>query len=209
MPIINTILSSVRHALRNMSNSGKYIRNFIIIAFGITVIYSFVVEDKIYWHKKRMLLKEDFKIVDKPIKVGAIAETSCGIEFRFKYTPMEKYISIMAYCNKSENWVLNENLNDYILSHEQGHFDIEEINARELRKKISNFTFQKSNYQKKLDTMITNQRLLAEKDQIEYDRITDHSQASVRQAEYNELINSRLVKLKEYYDPEIVLKFEK
>ena len=49
----------------------------------------------------------------------------------------------------------DEHKTDYILRHEQGHFDIAEIFARKLNKKMSEYKFNKTTYQKDLKISMT------------------------------------------------------
>ncbi|MFT3936340.1 MAG: DUF922 domain-containing protein [Chitinophagaceae bacterium] len=90
---------------------------------------------------------------------------------------------------------------DYILSHEQGHFDIAEIFARKLNQLIKAYKFKSSAtaqkevpamYQKIMNDLAAMQNL--------YDSETDYSRNKAQQAAWLERINKELNKLSEFAD---------
>ncbi|MGZ5190227.1 MAG: DUF922 domain-containing protein, partial [Flavisolibacter sp.] len=64
---------------------------------------------------------------------------------------------------------------DYILAHEQGHFDITEIYARKLNEALQNYEFNKKTFKKDINQIY--QSIVREKEtfQKSYDEETDHS----------------------------------
>ena len=87
---------------------------------------------------------------------------------------------------------------DYILSHEQGHFDIAEIFARKLNKKMSEYNFNKKTYQQEVNKIY--QDILDEKEamQNDYDRQTNHSINKEKQAEWLKKIEKMLDQYKDF-----------
>ena len=87
---------------------------------------------------------------------------------------------------------------DYILSHEQGHFDIAEIFARKLYKKMSEYKFNRRTYQKELNKIY--QDILDEKEEIQndYDRETNHSINKEKQAEWLKKLKRLLEEYEDY-----------
>ena len=89
---------------------------------------------------------------------------------------------------------------DYILSHEQGHFDIAEIFARKLNKKMSEYRFDKKTYQKDLNKIYHDILDEKEKMQNDYDKETNHSINKEKQAEWLKKIAKMLEEYKDYAD---------
>ena len=81
---------------------------------------------------------------------------------------------------------------DYILNHEQGHFDIAEIFARKLNKKMSEYQFNKTTYKNDLKNIYDGITTEKEVFQDQYDKETDHSRKKEQQAEWLKKIEKML-----------------
>ena len=92
--------------------------------------------------------------------------------------------------SKTKSWGLHKT--DYILMHEQGHFDIAEIFARKLNKKMSEYKFNKNSFKEDLKEIY--QSIAIEKDafQNQYDEETNHSIKKEKQAEWLKKISDQL-----------------
>lgn len=119
-----------------------------IIAAIFLFFFSFVASEsdteKIEWSETQKLTWADFKGV--PTKgEGYVASTSSGVAFSYSYkiTEDEMEYKYSVECNfyPQESWYKTAFASDYILKHEQAHFDISEIHARILRKRISEAQF--------------------------------------------------------------------
>ena len=86
----------------------------------------------------------------------------------------------------------------YILSHEQGHFDLAEVYARKLFRKLSEYRFDANNYRKDLKKIYDD--VIKEKEAIqnEYDEETRHSILKAKQAEWLKKIAAMLEETNEY-----------
>src|SRR5690606_40361550 len=51
--------------------------------------------------------------------------------------------SDLSYFNPHLSWVVPASRNDYLLKHEQLHFDITELHARKLRRELANISVEK------------------------------------------------------------------
>ena len=96
------------------------------------------------------------------------------------------------------SWGLHKT--DYILSHEQGHFDLAELFARKLHKEMSNYTFNKKSFQKDLKKIYDSIMKERESTQNQYDKETNHSINKEKQAEWLKKISRMLEELKDYAD---------
>jgi hypothetical protein len=96
-------------------------------------------ETRIEWSADRKLTWDDFK--GKPDLENhpyALALTNSGFGYESAKTWSQTGdLFVESVFNTRESWVLPEGRNDYVLRHEQIHFDISEIYARRLRKALS------------------------------------------------------------------------
>ena len=104
-------------------------------------------EEMIPWSSERRLEWADFK--GKPFKTAwAAAITASGITYEFssmvENDDVNLDITISTFFYPKESWVQPESSNDVILSHEQLHFDISELFARKMRKRVAEARFTKN-----------------------------------------------------------------
>ncbi len=154
-------------------------------------------EELLSWSAERRLTWKDYKgMADSGSDAAASTATYLSVEYSFSNNQFG-YI-IKSYFSKTRSWGLHKT--DYILSHEQGHFDIAEIFARKLHKALNEYRFNKRTYQKDLKNIYT--RITQEKDDTQnaYDRETNHSINRVKQAEWLEKISKMLKEYKDYAD---------
>jgi len=154
-------------------------------------------EELIYWNEKRKLTWADYKGTPKTgTDVAASTATYLGIEFSFG----EKGFGYKITCSFSKNksWGLHKN--DYILAHEQGHFDIAEIFARKLNKQMKEYQFNNSTFKDDLKKIYTNITTEKEEMQNQYDRETNHSIIKDKQAEWLKKIDTLLKEYQAYAD---------
>lgn len=87
---------------------------------------------------------------------------------------------------------------DYILAHEQGHFDITEIFARRLNEALQNYQFNKKTFKKDIGQIY--QSIVSEKEEYQkiYDSETDHSRNRKVQYDWLEKIDSLLAETQAY-----------
>ena len=87
---------------------------------------------------------------------------------------------------------------DYILAHEQAHFDITELYARALHKALSEYVFNGKTYQQDISNIYQN--IVKEKEAFQeaYDGETDHSRKKRGQIEWLEKIEQLLTETEAY-----------
>jgi len=93
------------------------------------------------WREDLKLTWEDFQ-GEQNLESGAVAVTASGITFSYAVRKSNSRIVdfqalIKAHFYPEKSWVIKELADDYILAHEQLHFDITELHVRKLRKLIS------------------------------------------------------------------------
>jgi hypothetical protein len=149
-------------------------------------------EELLEWSAGRRLNWADYKAKPDP-QSDAAATTTSYLGISYNINPAGFSYKITCRFSKTRSWGLHKT--DYILSHEQGHFDISEIFARKLNKRMSEYRFNKRSYQNDLDAIY--QEIINEKIEMQnqYDRETNHSINKEKQAEWLKNIRIKLNEL--------------
>jgi predicted secreted Zn-dependent protease len=128
--------------------------------------------------------------------IAAITSTALGMEYHVRNNSITYNISCRF--SKIKSW--GRYKTDYILQHEQGHFDITEIFARRLVKAVREYKFDPKKYQDDLSKLY--KKIMEEKEEFQekYDEETDFSRNKVKQAEWLKKIMQELEDLEEYGD---------
>jgi hypothetical protein len=151
----------------------------------------------IKWSSGRKLTWDDFKA--SPDKQGdAAALTATQLGFSYSFTSGKISYTIDCRFEKNKSW--GRVKNDWILRHEQGHFDIAEIFARKLHKAVSSYQFNRNTFQKDLDAIYTG--IVKEKEtfQQQYDDETDYSRNKVKQEDWLKKIEKMMEEFKVFAD---------
>ena len=111
------------------------------IGFISLMSFSFVKDDFILWQENKKLKIQDFKADNKDtIKVNRQQFLGAISAIRIEYSLFQRNknsvpdFSIKTYFDPNESWMLLKN--DYVLQHEQIHFDLTELYARKMRKSV-------------------------------------------------------------------------
>lgn len=157
---------------------------------------------KIIWKEDRKLEWDNFKSpVNRKNNPDVAAYTHCGWEYSVvtstnPKTPVK--IEIAAIFNEERSWKDSKRISDYILLHEQKHFDIAEIFARKLRKEVAEKIVTSGDYNKYFQAVYRKVSNDYQNFQKSYDRETQHGINEQKQKEYNILISEELNNLKSY-----------
>jgi predicted secreted Zn-dependent protease len=141
------------------------------------------------WNASRKLTWSDFTGNPDPHTSNA-ALTSSNINIEYGYDEKEFQYSITCNFDKNRSWVRIKN--DEVLAHEQGHFDLAEINARKLNKLMKAYHFNAKTANTDLNKLYGDamkQHLL---EQTLYDQETDYSRNRPKQAEWLAKIEQEL-----------------
>ena len=114
---------------------------FFLIGFISLMSFTFVKDDFILWQENKKLKIQDFKADNKDtIKVNRQQFLGAISAIRIEYSSFQRNknsvpdFSIKTYFDPNESWMLLKN--DYVLQHEQIHFDLTELYARKMRKSV-------------------------------------------------------------------------
>jgi len=158
-------------------------------------------DDSIAWKASRKLRWDDFKgkaVDDDP--ADALTYTAnqtffegFGVGSRFNVES-----KVTCYFIKDKSWVKTGKESDYLLNHEQRHFDLAETGAREFRKKLKQAIFNSENFNKEIKKITDEVHDKYDRLQEEYDAETNHSRIEEKQKEWDLKIDRMLGDLEEF-----------
>jgi hypothetical protein len=152
-------------------------------------------EEFISWTTDRLLTWDDFKCEPKT-GTDAVASTSTSLGIAYQLVDGQLTYDVSCNFSKVKSW--GSMKTDYILAHEQGHFDITEIYARKLHEALKNYKFSKRTFKKDIGEIY--QSIVSQKESMQktYDGETDHSRDRKVQYEWLEKIQTMLDETSEY-----------
>ncbi|GAB4259870.1 MAG: hypothetical protein Kow0079_16880 [Vicingaceae bacterium] len=184
----------------------KTLLNLILCILGIS-FSSFYnqTETEIEWNENRKLTFEDFKGKVPTGKDNISAETASGISIsKVQWNGNYGKIIIKSIFDTKESWI-RKNTSEFVLKHEQGHFDITEIYARKIRKKLYYKKFKRSNFTKYFNNIYNKNETEKNAYQLLYDRETNLSRNYQKQKEWDKKIEKELKSLEKFKDTEVII----
>lgn len=159
--------------------------------FGISNLFG---QEEVLWDPVKRLKWNDFK-GNVPLGSHAAATTASGISYEFStfYKGNEMFVDykVHTYFYPSKSWYKPAICTDVTLAHEQLHFDISELFARKMKKKMNSSVFTdniKSEVKKIYRTIL---KELSDF-QNQYDDETDYSRNLGAQIKWNKKISEAL-----------------
>ena len=148
-------------------------------------------DEFIEWSPTQRLTWEDY--LAKPASTSdaaAITSTALGLEYHVRNNALS--FRITCKFSKTRSW--GKYKTEYILMHEQGHFDITEIYARKLDNALREYNFNPKRFKTDLDEIYKD--IMEEKEELQnqYDLETDYSRNKEKQTEWLKKIQKELAK---------------
>lgn len=177
-----------------LSFSGKPVPTEQKQAAAVNPEASIIVESNdaneyIPWTPSQRLSWDDF-LCEPKTGTDAVASTSTSLGIAYQMQNGQLSFHITCKFSKVKSWGLMKT--DYILAHEQGHFDITEIFARKLNEALLNYEFNKKTFRKDINDIYQSVVKQKEEYQKMYDGETDHSRNKKLQYEWLEKIQELL-----------------
>lgn len=159
--------------------------------------------DKIFW-KENALTWGDFQA--EPDKNSTFqANTSAGLSYSWGIRNENGVVTlkyeVLSYFNPNGSWVVPESRgSEYLLSHEQLHFDITELHARKLRKKLAEINVEKLGEDPRKELNKLYEIIEKERDamQLKYDKETNHSLNREAEARWQNFVKREIKKYENY-----------
>ena len=141
------------------------------------------------WNAESRLTWDDF-LCEPQRGTEAVASTSTSLGIAYQVTNGKLSFNITCNFSKTKSWGLIKT--DYILAHEQGHFDITEIFARKLYEALYEYEFNRKTFKKDINEIY--QTVVRQKEAFQkmYDGETDHSRNRKSQYDWLEKIQDLL-----------------
>lgn len=129
------------------------------------------------------------------------AQLNSGVRYSYSYESKNGNVKVnfdvFCYMDPNLSWSKKGKQTDYLLGHEQLHFDISELHARKLRKALQEYDFSK-NPQKEVEKIFNRITKDRQDMQNKYDKETDHSKNRPEQAEWADFVAQQLAELNAY-----------
>ena len=151
--------------------------------------------ETIYFTSSKALTWNDFKgRPDNSSVAAAITASGFGYKADFKSLGNKSQLNIAVYCyfSKKNSWVKPGKTTDYILTHEQHHFNISFLAANIFLEKLKTAGITKTNYNVLLPKLYNECVALMNKMQNEYDGQTKNGQLKDVQEQWNDYVTAKV-----------------
>ena len=188
-------------------NYKRFFSSILLLASGISVAAQ-KVETKITWltaipdAKDNIIYSPTKKLTIADFKgtandgTDAVAMTSSGFMFQanYHYENKKATLAIAVYCsfNKNESWMKEKGKTQYVLAHEQRHFDISYLGTLQFIKKLQQVTLYQQNYSDQLKLIYKEVVQEMTELQRQYDSETNNGINTAKQEEWNKKIEKKL-----------------
>jgi hypothetical protein len=160
-----------------------------------------LIDGLLSWTETRKLSWEDFKGEPKE-HTPYSAACNWQIDYHYKYDlssgNVELTFNVQSYFNQMNSWSKKSEETEALLSHEQLHFDIAEVHARELRKRFSERKFDKSNFKQEISKVFREVLDDCHKIQKQYDNETEHGLNDSLQTKWSNDVSYFLERSKDF-----------
>jgi hypothetical protein len=170
----------------------------LFLSLVLTSAFGRPADSLIDWASTRKLTWDDFKAPIDPLSPNA-ALTGTHIRFDFGYSSASGFTyHISCQFDQQSSW--GRVKTDYILSHEQGHFDIAEIYARKLCKAFREYHPDVAKANKQVNKIYDGVMRELNEEQKQYDAETNFSIDKPEQEKWLKKIRQELDSLQTYAD---------
>ena len=149
----------------------------------------------IMYKPDQLLVWNDFQA--KPVETSeaaAITNAGFGVKLAFRSIESSAQLLINVNCSfsRKDSWVKKNYKTDYILNHEQKHFDIAYIHTVQFMNKLRKAQFTVSNYATVIEKIYNETTGEMTKMQNDYDGETSHSRIAEKQSEWDAKVSKQL-----------------
>jgi hypothetical protein len=152
-------------------------------------------QSTVYYDRARKLTWDDFDGIPRDMGiVAAITYSGFGYKADIRSQDGKSILNIKVYCyfDKNKSWVKDGKATEYILAHEQHHFDISYIATCIFIDRIQSTVFNAGSLNTTLPVIYNECLDIMNRMQDEYDTQTKNGQSKDKQAEWDRKINSML-----------------
>ena len=199
-----------RHLFDFYIKTSNTAERICLISFLVFCALSFKQENKddLVWSSVVKLKWDNFKAEPKSNSDTAAAVT-CVIRVDYHSKKDTLFVSVKAVLIQTQSWYSRKYKTLAVLQHEQIHFDVAELYARNLRKKIISLKTQKIKAGDELNVLTTTNDQERNIYQSLYDQETNNGRNKKKQYEWEKLVAKELKVLEQYKSPEIKILLSK
>jgi len=149
----------------------------------------------IFYDANRKLNWTDFRgVADANTVAAALTDAGFGYNSSYSYSDGKGTLTITVYCdfNKNTSWFKPEGKNDYILRHEQHHFDIAYICTMQFIDRLRKGAYTTTNYHQLIGAAYKECATSMNAMQNQYDNETQHGLIKDKQQEWSDKIDKQL-----------------
>ena len=173
----------------------------LLLSFSLSG-WSQVPDNKILWDENRPLEWKDFQAAPNPNN-PFYANTNTGISYSWSFRAsgdeLEFVYDVYSFFLPENSWMRSGKGSENLLAHEQLHFDITELHARKLRKKLKEFDpTSVKDLKKTLGEMYRRMEAERKAMQEKFDADTDHSIRANVQLEWQKRIQQEMSALEDF-----------
>jgi hypothetical protein len=137
-----------------------------------------------------------------------LAITRSGVKYSYGATisngKLELDFEVYSYFDRDQSWTVDHE-SQYLLGHEQLHFDIAELSARKLRKAFATYPFTED-FQKEVQDIFKQNNEDRRVMQKTYDKESDHSRSKSDQVRWEQYVKKELQQLDAYRGTQVIWK---
>ena len=177
----------------------KFFTIFLVLVFASNGGYV----DRFSYLEKSTLDWSDFR-GEPDLHSHFDSAVNTGITYQWSYSKddgedIELDFEVNSFCYPSLSWVKKGQTTAYLLAHEQLHFDISELHARIMRKKLKEYQPSKGkNVRKDLNKIYKRVERMRINMQEDYDDDTDHSRNREAQKEWDQKVATLMWYYRDY-----------
>jgi len=166
----------------------------LLLSFFVVILAFLNTPDRIAWSQDKPLDWKHFK--GSPLTTDTYAASSAtglsqGYELDGNGVLNKSGTKVTAHFYPEFSWYKAKDTSRLLLRHERAHFDITEIHARKLRKRISEFTFT-SNSKEEITALYNQVEKERQVMQKQFDQETNHSRNKEQEVAWENIIAKML-----------------
>lgn len=182
---------------QSVNVSDIFARNVTLILETDSIIppTSKAADTLVYYQSNRPLTWQDFQGAPSVFtRWAAQVFTSFGFEARstVKNRTLELHVKTKVWIDKTISWVRPDSKNDYVLDHEQLHFDVTRLTAERFRRKLQTMTFSVEDFSSEIQYQYIEYYRLHSQLQQQYDDETNHGINQGMQASWAKKVRDEL-----------------
>jgi len=138
---------------------------------------------------------KDFKgTPDSTSEFAAMIYSGIGMKYEFRQSGNKTIVEVRLhpYMNREKSWYKDSLITDHLLRHEQGHFDIAAIVAKELAERIRTNHYNVANFKDEIDRLHKEYLHILWERQVSYDEQTQHGMHAEQQIAWHLELSQRL-----------------